>query len=80
MRTTLNIDDEVLQAAKALARQQRKTTGEVLSELARRAITGVPAEVGADLTNACHGFVPFPSRGGIVTDELIASLRELEDV
>ena len=74
MRTTLNIDDEVLQAAKALARQQRKTTGEVLSELARKAITGVQTEVGADNTSACHGFVPFPARGGIVTDNLISKI------
>jgi hypothetical protein len=36
MRTTLDIDDDVLQAAKELARRERKTAGRVLSELARR--------------------------------------------
>ena len=36
MRTTVDIDDDVLQAAKELARRERKTTGRILSELARR--------------------------------------------
>ena len=38
MRTTLSIDDDVLTAAKAIAQQQRKSVGEVVSELARRAL------------------------------------------
>ena len=38
VRTTLDIDDDVLQAAKELAANRRKTTGEVLSELARQAL------------------------------------------
>lgn len=36
MRTTLNIDDEVLEAAKELADSRRVSVGEALSELARR--------------------------------------------
>jgi len=38
MRTTLAIDDDVLIAAKAIARQQRRSIGEVMSDLARRAL------------------------------------------
>jgi microcystin-dependent protein len=38
MRTTLTIDDDVLAAAKALAELQHKTTGEVISTLARQAL------------------------------------------
>lgn len=38
MRTTLAIDDDVLTAAKAIARQQRRSIGEVVSDLARRAL------------------------------------------
>jgi hypothetical protein len=38
MRTTLDIDDDVLQAAKELAGNRRKTTGQVLSDLARKAL------------------------------------------
>jgi hypothetical protein len=35
MRTTLTIDDDVLEVAKGLAERDRKTIGEVVSELAR---------------------------------------------
>jgi len=38
MRTTLDIDDDVLQAAKEIAQARRKTTGEVLSDLARKGL------------------------------------------
>jgi hypothetical protein len=38
VRTTLDIDDDVLQAAKELARTQGKTAGQMVSELARRAL------------------------------------------
>ena len=37
MRTTLDIDDDILQAAKELARAEKKTAGQVLSELRSRA-------------------------------------------
>ncbi|MEK7406197.1 MAG: CopG family transcriptional regulator [Acidobacteriota bacterium] len=38
MRTTLNLDDDVLEVAKQLARQRATTTGQVISELARQAL------------------------------------------
>jgi hypothetical protein len=38
MRTTLDIDDDVLQAAKELAELRRTTTGKIVSELARKAL------------------------------------------
>jgi hypothetical protein len=38
MRTTLDIDDDVLQAAKELAQARKQTAGQVLSELARKAL------------------------------------------
>lgn len=38
MRTTLAIDDDVLQAAKALAQQQNRSLGEIISDLARRSL------------------------------------------
>ena len=37
MRTTLDIDDDVLFAAKEIARREKKTIGKVVSEQARRA-------------------------------------------
>ena len=38
MRTTLQVDDDILQAAKALARSQQRSLGKVISDLARRGL------------------------------------------
>lgn len=38
MRTTLNIADDVLAAAKSLAAQQHQSVGDVISDLARKAL------------------------------------------
>ena len=38
MRTTLNLDEDVLRAAKSLARLRAKSLGKVISDLARRGI------------------------------------------
>lgn len=41
MRTTLDIADDVLQAAKEIAASRKMTAGQVLSELARKALEPV---------------------------------------
>lgn len=74
MRTTLDIDDDVLRAAKELARREKKTAGAVISELTRRALTATPPATRRP--KATRGFRPFPRRGGIVTNEQIDKLRE----
>jgi hypothetical protein len=38
MRTTLVIDDDVLAAARALAEQQQRSIGQVVSDLARQSL------------------------------------------
>ncbi|MGO8853514.1 MAG: antitoxin, partial [Mycobacterium sp.] len=45
MRTTLDIDDDVVAAARELAAGERRSLGSVISELARRGLT--PARVEA---------------------------------
>lgn len=48
MRTTVDIDDDVLAAARSLAQTQRRSIGAVLSALARRGLhPPVPTEPGA---------------------------------
>lgn len=42
MRTTLSIDDDVLEAARAIADQTRRSLGEVVSDLARRGLKPRP--------------------------------------
>ena len=76
MRTTLDVADDVLQAAKERARREKKTTGEVISELARRALTASAETPTARATKSIYGLRPFPKRGGIVTNELIDKLRD----
>jgi hypothetical protein len=74
MRTTLDIDEDVLLAAKELARREGKTAGAVLSELGRRALSG--AGTPPDKGRQVAGFRPFASRGGVVTNARIDELRD----
>ena len=76
MRTTLDIDDEVLAAAKEMARREHKTAGKVLSELARRALLQSDSAFETVSPTSIHGFRPFASRGGLVTNDLIDRLRD----
>jgi hypothetical protein len=75
MRTTLDIDDDVLQAVTELARREQKAIGAVISELARRALARPDALVSLQEPHARHGFRPFGKRGSIVTNELVDALR-----
>ena len=76
MRTTLDIEQDVLLAVKEMARRQRRTAGQVMSELARRALTQAPAGTGTHEPKAFYGFRPLPKRGGVVSNELVNRLRE----
>jgi hypothetical protein len=76
MRTTLDIDDDVLEAAKTLGRRTKRTAGAVLSELARTALTTSAAKATKLPARGLGGFVPFDSRGGVVTNDLIDKLTE----
>jgi hypothetical protein len=77
MRTTLDIDDDVLQAAKERAKREKRTAGEVVSALLRQALTA-PVESTSAVRDApsLYGFRPFPANGRIVTNEMINKLRE----
>jgi hypothetical protein len=55
MRTTLNIDEDLVQVARQLARQQGITMGQVISELARRALEPKTAPA---IRNGVPLFVP----------------------
>lgn len=80
MRTTLEIEDDVLLAAKEIGRRRRISTGKALSELAREALTA-PRSKSAKEEKAVYGFRPLPAAPGkIVTNELIDRLREEEGV
>jgi hypothetical protein len=46
MRTTLDLDDDVLQAVKELGLMRKKTAGQILSELARKALVPASQPIG----------------------------------
>jgi hypothetical protein len=72
MRTTLTIDDDVLSAAKAIARQKNQTIGKVVSDLARNSLcpptpaierNGVP-------------LLPVRQPNAVVTLDVVNALRD----
>lgn len=73
VRTTLNLDDDVLETAKLLAARERKPLGMVISDLLRRAVEPtVQAPVGR------NGIPLFPvsHRARAVTPEMVKELLE----
>jgi len=79
VRTTLNLDDDVLQAARDRARREGRSIGLVISELARQALTDRTAPASDEpRTEQFLGFLPLPSRGHVITNGLIDQLREDE--
>lgn len=85
MRTTLDIDDDVLAAAKERAASQKMTTGKVISDLAREALTRAPGHSGAAEMRQgflCEdGWYVLPRRGGpVVTNELVQRLLDEADL
>ena len=78
MRTTLDIEDDVLQAAKELARRDGRTAGEVVSELARRGLaSATPPEARSRIR---RGVPVLASRGEIVTLAHVQRLKDEEGV
>jgi len=72
MRTTIAIDDDVLTAVKAIARQKHQTIGKVVSELARKSLR-------QPVATAERGGVPLlPIRklGVLVTSEIVNARRD----
>lgn len=80
MRTTLDIDDDVLEVAKSLAKHEKKTAGQVLSELARKALTRSDEPFDVTKLEIVDGFPVLPSRGVVITKELVDRLMEEADL
>jgi len=74
MRTTLDLDDDILAAARSIAAARKQTMGKVVSDLVRRSLV-------TKLKKAPSGLPLLPRRPGvIVTNELIDKLREDEGI
>lgn len=74
MRTTLDIDLDVLQAAKELAELHGRTTGQVLSELARK---GLEAPAAKERTR--NGVPLLPRRAAGAPRLTMKFVNELRD-
>ena len=75
MQMTLNIDDDVLAAAKDIARRSDKTVDQVISETARTGLRGVPLV-------AIRNGVPVILKGPNsrpVTMEMVNELRDEDE-
>jgi hypothetical protein len=74
MRTTLDIDEDVLQAAKELAAVRGRTAGQVLSELARAGLR--PAGHTARIRNGVPLLPARPAGASRPTMKLVNELRD----
>ena len=72
MRTTIAIDEDVLAAAKAIARQKHQTLGKVVSELARKSLR--PPRASGERNGV--PLLPIREPGVIVTLEIVNTLRD----
>ena len=80
MRTTLDIEEDVLLAVKELARHEKTTAGKVISRLARKGLTGGDSTKGSRKITYKNGVPILPSRGRIITNEFIDQIREEEGI
>jgi hypothetical protein len=71
MRTTLDTDEDLLMAAKELARQKGRSAGKVLSNLASKGIFG------GGRSRTRNGVPLFHARSRSVTLELVNRLRDV---
>ena len=80
MRTTLQLDDDVLAAARVLARQRRRSVGDVISDLARQALTRTADGGSQNLLSQRSGLpqLPVMASGGVVDLERVNQLRDEE--
>ncbi|MGH9306567.1 MAG: CopG family transcriptional regulator [Acidimicrobiales bacterium] len=78
MRTTIHLDDDVLFAVQERAQREKRTAGQVLSDLARQALIGHPAPAEGRTEKGGHGFQALPRRGVAVSNTLIDRLRQDE--
>lgn len=81
MKTTLDIDDDLLRATKALALRQRTTMKAVVEHALRRELQPTAAEDGADFIEVVNGLPRLKRRGKPrITSEMIYKMLDEEGV
>lgn len=78
MRTTLDIDPDVLETAKEIARKEKRTAGAVISDLARRGFYGMEQSVAeSSRPYQARNGVPLPPPTGLIVNEM--TIRKIRD-
>ena len=88
MRTTLDIDDDILAVVKDLARAEGRTMGQIISDLTRRCLSTPSAMAAPGMSEAAAAFEAedelfprLPRRGGPpVSSELVRRVQEQIDL
>ena len=75
MRTTLDIDEDVLLATKELAKRECTTAGRLMSDMMREALRNRATGAITDGPEF-YGFRPIAAGGAVVTNELVDRLRD----
>jgi hypothetical protein len=79
MRTTLDIEEDVLLAAKEIAEREGSTAGRIISLLARRGLSNPKSKL--KKSPVIRGGVPLVrSRGEVVTTDRIRKLMDQEGI
>lgn len=81
MRTTLEIDDDVLQAARELAAKDGTSLGAIVSRLARNGLRSGPGNPVSSPTRRSrtrNGIPTLPRRGDVITLQHVLKLGEAE--
>jgi hypothetical protein len=73
----LDIDDDVLEAAKELARSEKRTAGQVISSLARKSLTKARQRSKTRLRDGWHA---LPPGAAILTSEAVERLLNDADL
>ena len=79
MNTTLNIDQDVMEAAQGIAARHGKSLDAVISELARRGMQ-MPWPDSDEQSLYRQGFHLLPPRGEIITPEHVRRLMDEEGI
>lgn len=74
VRTTLDIDPDVLEAVREMSVRSRRTAGKILSELAREGLVSVRGA--STETRVVNGFEILPADGRVVTPERVRQLMD----
>lgn len=79
MNTTLNLDQDVMEAAKVIATRHSKSLDAVISEWARRGMQ-MPWLDSDEPSLYRHGFHLLPPRGEVITIEHVRRLMDEEGI